>query len=50
MDLQGFHHQMWSNEATGQTLNIVMFDDTVRAFKGQLLESEDYKNEMDFIR
>jgi hypothetical protein len=45
MHLQGYHCQMWSDEA------VVTFDKTVLAFfKQQLLENEDYDNQMEFIR
>jgi hypothetical protein len=49
--LQGFHRQTWSDEAAGHaTQTVATFDETVRAFKSQLLEDEDYDNQLDFIR
>jgi hypothetical protein len=48
MHLQGLHRQTWSNEAAGQAQTAVMFDLTVLAFKGQLLENKDYANQLDY--
>jgi hypothetical protein len=48
--LQGFHRQTWTDEAAGLAQTVVTFDTTVRAFKSQLLEDEDYDNQLDFIR
>jgi hypothetical protein len=50
MHLQGFHRQTWRDEAAEQAQTLFMFDATVQAFKGQLLENEDYANQLDFIR
>lgn len=50
MHLQGFHRQTWSDEAAGQPQTVVGFDATVLAFKEQLLEKEDYEDQLDFIR
>jgi hypothetical protein len=47
--LQGFHRQTWTDEAAGLSQTVVTFDKTVRAFKSQLLEDEDYDNQLDFI-
>jgi hypothetical protein len=50
MNLQGHHHQTWTNEATGQAQTVATFDQTILAFKEKLLENEDYDNQMDYIR
>jgi hypothetical protein len=49
MHLQGYHRQTWTDEAAGNTQTVIMFDKTVLAFKQQLLENEDYFNQMDYI-
>jgi hypothetical protein len=48
--LQGFHRQTWSDEAAGQAQTVATFDETIQAFKSQLLEDEDYDNQLDLIR
>ncbi len=50
MHLQGYHRQTWSDEAAGNAQTVATFDATVLAFKQQLLENEDYDNQMDYIR
>jgi hypothetical protein len=50
MHLQGFHRQTWSDEAHGQAQTVIHFDNTILAFKGQLLAHEVYANQMDFLR
>jgi hypothetical protein len=50
MNLQGHHHQTWTNEATGQAQTVATFDQTILAFKEKLLENKDYDNQMDYIR
>jgi hypothetical protein len=50
MHLQGYHRQTWTDEAAGNAQTVVTFDKTVLAFKQQLLENEDYDNQMDYIQ
>jgi hypothetical protein len=47
--LQGFYRQIWSNETAGKGQTVATFDDTVLAFKSQLLKDEDYDNQLDYI-
>jgi hypothetical protein len=49
--LQGFHRQAWSDEAEAVgTKTVQHFADALTSFKSQLLENEDYDDQMDYIQ
>jgi hypothetical protein len=49
--LQGYHRQTWSEEANAVgTQTVQHFAEALTGFKSQLLENEDYDDQMDYIR